>query len=81
MSFNDSDDLFNGALDSKMDFLNEAKATNNDGIYRVSMALAKTRKRMEIYRKILPNLTVEGKIGQSAVEKITHYVDIKTQEN
>jgi hypothetical protein len=39
MSFNDSDDLFNGALDSKMDFLNEAKATNNDGIYRVSMAL------------------------------------------
>jgi hypothetical protein len=45
MSFNDSDDLFNGALDSKMDFLNEAKATNNDGIYRVSMALAKTRKK------------------------------------
>jgi hypothetical protein len=45
MSFNDSDDLFNGALDSKMDFLNEAKATNNDGIYRVSMALAKTKKK------------------------------------
>jgi hypothetical protein len=55
MSFNDSDDLFNGALDSKMDF-NEAKATNNDGIYRVSMALAKTRKRMEIYRKISSKL-------------------------
>jgi hypothetical protein len=44
MSFNDSDDLFNGALDSKMDF-NEAKATNNDGIYRVSMALAKDKKK------------------------------------
>jgi hypothetical protein len=44
MSFNDSDDLFNGALDSKMDFLNEAKA-NNDGIYRVSMALAKDKKK------------------------------------
>jgi hypothetical protein len=44
MSFNDSDDLFNGALDSKMD-LNEAKATNNDGIYRVSMALAKRQEK------------------------------------
>jgi hypothetical protein len=27
-----------------MDFLNEAKATNNDGIYRVSMAPADKKK-------------------------------------
>jgi hypothetical protein len=78
MSFNDSDDLFNGGLDAKMDFLNEARTTNNDGIYRVSMALAKDKKKgWRSIVRFLPNLTVEGKIGQSAVEKITHYVDIK----
>lgn len=78
MSFNDSDDLFNGGLDAKMDFLNEAKTTNNDGIYRVSMALAKDKKRgWRSVVRFLPNLTQDGKIGQSAVEKITHYVDIK----
>lgn len=78
MSFNDSDDLFNGGLDAKMDFLNEAKTTNNDGIYRVSMALAKDkRKGWRSVVRFLPNLTQDGKIGQSAVEKITHYVDIK----
>jgi hypothetical protein len=27
--------------------------------------------------RILPNLTKDGKVGQSAIEKITHYVDIK----
>ena len=27
------DDLFNGGLDDKMDFLKEQKKTNNDGIY------------------------------------------------
>jgi hypothetical protein len=78
MSFNDSDDLFNGGLDAKMDFLNEAKTTNNDGIYRVSMALAKDkRKGWRSVVRFLPNLTQDGKIGQSAIEKITHYVDIK----
>lgn len=78
MSFNETDDLFNGGLDAKMDFLNEAKTTNNDGIYRVSMALAKDkRKGWRSVVRFLPNLTQDGKIGQSAVEKITHYVDIK----
>jgi len=27
--------------------------------------------------RFLPNLTKDGKVGQSAIEKITHYVDIK----
>src|SRR5690606_16452654 len=27
--------------------------------------------------RFLPNFTKEGKVGQSAIEKITHYVDIK----
>ena len=37
------DDLFNGGLDSKMDFLNEQKAVNNDGIYRVDLSKCKDK--------------------------------------
>ena len=78
---NELDDLFNGGLDSKMDFLNEAKTTNNDGIYRVDLSKCKDKKKgWRSVVRFLPNLTQEGKIGQSAVEKITHYVDIKNQK-
>jgi len=78
---NELDDLFNGGLDSKMDFLNEAKATNNDGIYRVDLSKCKDKKKgWRSVVRFLPNLTQEGKIGQSAIEKITHYVDIKNQK-
>ena len=76
------DDLFNGGLDSKMDFLNEQKATtsNNDGIYRVDLSKVKDKKRgWRSVVRFLPNLTKEGKVGQSAIEKISHYVDIKSQ--
>ena len=74
------DDLFNGGLDSKLDFLNDQKpaTTNNDGIYRVDLSRVKDKKRG--YRSILrflPNLSKEGKVGQSAIEKISHYVNIK----
>ncbi len=73
------DDLFNGGLDSKMDFLNEAKSnTNNDGIYRVDLSKVKDKKRgWRSVVRLLPNLTKEGKVGQMAIEKITHFVDIK----
>lgn len=72
------DDLFNGSLDSKMDFLNDQKQQNNDGIYRVNLSLAKDKKKgWRSVVRFLPNLTKDGKVGQSAVEKITHYVDIK----
>ena len=73
------DDLFNGGLDSKMDFLNEAKSsTNNDGIYRVDLSKVKDKKRgWRSVVRLLPNLTKDGKVGQSAIEKVTHYVDIK----
>ena len=72
------DDLFNGGLDSKMDFLNEQKATNNDGIYRVDLSKVKDKKKgWRSVVRFLPNLTKDSKIGQSAIEKITHYVDIK----
>lgn len=74
-----NDDLFSGSLDSKMDFLNEQKKTNNDGIYRIDLSKVKDKKKG--YRSVvrfLPNLTKDGKLGQSAIEKITHYVDIKS---
>jgi hypothetical protein len=72
------DDLFSGNLDSKMDFLNDKSSKNNDGIYRIDLTKVKDKKKG--YRSVvrfLPNLTKEGKVGQSAIEKITHYVDIK----
>jgi len=71
------DELFDG-LDSKMDFLNETTRTNTDGIYRVDMKKVQDKKKG--YRAVvrfLPNLTEDGKLGQSALEKISHYVDIK----
>src|SRR5574343_142185 len=74
-----NDELFGGNLDSKMDFLNEQKKTNNDGIYRIDLSKVKDKKKG--YRSVvrfLPNLTKDGKLGQSAIEKITHYVDIKS---
>ena len=77
-NFNDMDDLFSGNLDSKMDFLNEKKTVNADGIYRIDLTKVKDKKKG--YRSVirfLPNLTKDGKVGQLAVEKITHYVDIK----
>ena len=76
---NEMDDLFNGGLDSKMDFLNEQKTTtNNDGIYRVDLSKVKDKKRgWRSVVRLLPNLTKEGKVGQMAIEKITHFVDIK----
>lgn len=72
------DELFGGGLDTKLDFLNEKKQVSSDGIYRIDLAKAKDKKKG--YRSVvrfLPNLTKEGKVGQSAIEKITHYVDIK----
>jgi hypothetical protein len=75
-----NDDLF-GNLDSKMDFLNEQTKTNTDGIYRIDLSKVKDKKKG--YRSIvrfLPNLTKEGKVGQAAIDKISHYVDIKNQK-
>ena len=82
MAINELDDLFNGGLDGKMDFLNEQKTTtNNDGIYRVDLSKCKDKKRgWRSVVRFLPNLTNDGKVGQSAIEKITHYVDIKNQK-
>jgi hypothetical protein len=73
------DELFNGGLDGKMDFLNDQKSSaSNDGIYRVDLAKCKDKKKgWRSVVRFLPNLTKDGKVGQSAIDKITHYVDIK----
>lgn len=79
MAMNELDDLFNGGLESKMDFLNDQKSNvSNDGIYRVDLAKCKDKKKgWRSVVRFLPNLTKDGKVGQSAIDKITHYVDIK----
>ena len=75
---NDSNDLFDGGLDSKMDFLEDQKSVSNDGIYRVDLAKAHDKKKgWKSTIRFLPNLMRDGKVGQSALSKITHYVDIK----
>ena len=73
------DELFGGGLDQKMDFLNEQTKINNDGIYRIDLSKCKDKKKgWRSVVRFLPNLTVEGKLGQSAIEKISHYVDLKS---
>ena len=72
------EELLNGNLDGTMDFLNEKKAQSSDGIYRIDLSKAKDKKRG--YRSVLrflPNLTKDGKLGPSAIEKVSHYVRIK----
>jgi hypothetical protein len=72
-----NDDLF-GNLDSKMTFLNEQSKVNSDGIYRVDLSKVQDKKKgYHATVRFLPNLTKDGKVGQAAIEKITHYVDIK----
>lgn len=78
MAINEVDELFDGDLDSKMDFLNDKKQSNTDGIYRVDLTKAKdSRKGYRSVIRFLPNLGKDGKLGQSAIEKIAHFVDIK----
>ena len=76
MSF---DDLFNDeALDSKMSFLEENKSNGKDGLYRFDMSKVTDKKRGYVATlRFLPNFTKDGKLGESAIEKTTHYVDLK----
>ena len=78
---NDFNDLFSGNLDSTMDFLNDRKPASKDGIYRIDLTKVSDKKRGYKSRvRFLPNLTKDGKLGPAAIEKITHYVDIKSDK-
>jgi hypothetical protein len=76
------DSLFNaGGINNKVDFLNEKSEKNSDGIYRIDLEKVKDKKKgWRSVIRLLPNLTKEGTVGQSAIEKITHYVDIKNNK-
>lgn len=79
---NDFNDLFSGNLDSTMDFLSDKKSAAKDGIYRVDLTKVSDKKKG--YRakiRFLPNLTKEKKLGPAAIEKISHYVDIKSDKS
>ena len=78
---NDFNDLFSGNLDSTMDFLDDKKNASKDGIYRVDLKKVSDKKKGYRARiRFLPNLTKDRKLGQAAIEKITHYVDIKSDK-
>jgi hypothetical protein len=76
-------DLF-GDLGNTMEFLQDKPAVAKDGLYRVDMSKAKEGKWRSVVR-FLPNFTQNpemmnqygGPIGPAAIEKITHYVNIK----
>ena len=79
---NELDDLFSGNLDNKMDFLNEKAKTTNDGIYKVDLSKVKDKKKgWKSVVRFLPNLTKEGKLGQSAIEKFHIMWILSRKEN
>lgn len=71
-----NDDLF-GNLDSTMSFLSEKKEQAKDGIYRVDLTKAEKGKPYRSVIRFLPNLKKDGTLGEAAIEKVAHYVDIK----
>lgn len=73
-----NDDLF-GNLDSTMSFLQDKKEVSKDGIYRVDLKRVQDKKRgYKSTIRFLPNFKKDGTLGDSAVEKISHYVDLKS---
>ena len=71
-----------GGINDKVEFLTEKSTKNSDGIYRIDMEKVKDKKKgWRSVVRLLPNLTKDGPVGQSAIEKITHYVDIKNDKS
>lgn len=77
------DSLFNsGGLNDKLEFLNEKTTKNADGILRFDLDKVKDKKRgYKVTLRLLPNITKDKKKGELAIEKITHFVDIKNQKD
>jgi len=71
-----NDDLF-GNLDSTMSFLSDKKEQAKDGIYRVDLTKTEKGKPYRSVIRFLPNLKKDGTLGEAAIEKVAHYVDIK----
>jgi hypothetical protein len=74
------DGLFNMDLNSGMSFLDKKKS-QNDGIYRPSLDLAKDKKKgYKSTIRFLPNFSAKG-IGENALEKVLHYVKLPNLPN
>jgi hypothetical protein len=71
------DDVFNlGASEEASSFLKEKKS-NDDGLLRPKLEEGKDGKR-ELLIRFLPNMTRNGKISTTAIEKHIHYADFKS---
>lgn len=71
-------DLFSVDLNTKVDFLEDKRTSNNDGIFRVNLGKVKDKKKgYRAVLRFLPNLTKEMELEQTTIEKISHYVNIK----
>lgn len=76
---NNLNGLFDGSLDAKMNFLDDAvRERADDGLYKVDLSKVKDKKRgWRSVIRFLPNVTKNGEIGESAFSRISHYVNIK----
>jgi hypothetical protein len=74
-------DLFD-QLDNKLDFLTERKGGSTNGIYKVDPKKAKDKTvGYKAVIRFLPNLRMDGTLGESAIEKLSHFVNIKGAED
>jgi hypothetical protein len=69
------EDVFNLEGSGSNSYLNDTKKTD-DGLLRPKLEEGKDGKR-ELVVRILPNLSREGKIGSTAMEKHIHYANFK----
>src|SRR5690348_16131581 len=70
------EDVFNLEGTQANEYLKEKKK-NDDGLLRPKLEEGKDGKRTLVLR-LLPNLTKEGKIGSTCIEKHIHYADFNT---
>lgn len=70
------EDVFNLSQTDASNYL-KAKAKSDDGLLRPKIEEGKEGKR-ELVIRFLPNLTKEGKIKSTSIEKHIHYADFKT---
>jgi len=69
-------DLFNLDTESTLSFL-EPKKRNEDGIFRPDPKDGDPDKGYVVKMRFLPNFTREETVGDSAMEKLTHYIKIE----
>ena len=73
-----TDELFDGSLDSKMDFLEDKQNSRDDGLYKVDMNKVKDKQKgWKSVIRFLPNLKKEGGLGQSAIPRERHFIQME----